>query len=98
MHQFLCVLIKHPARFFQVDLDNDLVEVPAKDLNDRTIPFLGPLARRWVLSVCVCSCVCSREFVWRGGTGWWCVCEGGVKYWGSTQTGRTSGLIGNSRD
>lgn len=31
----------------QVDLDNDFVEIPAKDLNRKLLPFAGPLARRF---------------------------------------------------
>lgn len=36
-----------PADIVQVDLDNDYVEAPAKDLNRKNAPFAGPLARNF---------------------------------------------------
>jgi hypothetical protein len=36
-----------PADIVRVDLDNDYVEAPAKDLNRKNAPFAGPLARKF---------------------------------------------------
>jgi len=36
-----------PMEIMRVDLDNDYVEVPAKDLNRKNVPFAGPLARKF---------------------------------------------------
>lgn len=48
----------------QVDLDNDFVEVSAKDLNRKTLPFAGPLARR--VERCINpSTALSDSFRWR---------------------------------
>jgi hypothetical protein len=36
-----------PVEIVRVDLDNDYVEAPAKDLNRKNVPFAGPLARKF---------------------------------------------------
>ncbi len=47
-----------------MDLDNDLVEAPAKDLNSKTLPFAGPLARRFERFINP-SASLSDSFRWR---------------------------------